>query len=110
MNGFLKAIPTRLCNSYTGLKEINRRTAMNDMFGFGLLVGVCAFAIPGLRRTKAPLALLLLAIVVLIVGCGGGSGTGPSNPGTPAGTYAVTLTATSGSVSAPSITFQVTVQ
>jgi len=86
------------------------RTAMNDMFGFGLLVGVCAFAIPGLRRTKAPLALLLLAIVVLIVGCGGGSGTGPSNPGTPAGTYAVTLTATSGSVSAPSITFQVTVQ
>jgi len=80
------------------------------MFGFGVLAGVFVFAIPGLRRRKAPLALLLFGLVILIVSCGGGSATGPSNLGTPAGTYTVTLTATSGSVSAPSTTFQVTVQ
>jgi hypothetical protein len=31
--------------------------------------------------------------------CGGGSSSGPSNPGTPAGTSTVTLTATAGSIS-----------
>jgi hypothetical protein len=86
------------------------RAVTTGIFGFGVLAGVFVFAIPGWRR-RAPLALLLLGIVVLIVSCGGSSGTGPSNLGTPPGTYTVTLTATSGSVSPPPpTTFQVVVQ
>ena len=37
---------------------------------------------------------LMLAIVMSACGGGGGSGGGPSNPGTPAGTYALTFGAT----------------
>src|SRR5439155_11941200 len=37
---------------------------------------------------------LMLAIVMSACGGGGGSGGGPSNPGTPAGTYSITVGAT----------------
>jgi hypothetical protein len=69
------------------------------------------FGIPGLHRRKAPLALLLFGIVVLIASCGGGSGgsTTHTDPGTPAGTYTLSLTATGNSVAVPA-TFSVTVQ
>jgi multisubunit Na+/H+ antiporter MnhC subunit len=81
------------------------------MFGFGVLAGVFVFAIPGLRRRKAPLALLLFGIVVLIVSCGGGSSSSvpPPSTGTPPGTYTVGVTATFGSVS-QSTSFSATVQ
>jgi len=80
------------------------------MFAFGVLAGVFVFAIPGLRRKKAPLALLLFMLVALIVSCGGGSSSGPPpNQGTPPGTYTVNLTATNGSTSVPA-SFSVTVQ
>ncbi len=86
------------------------RVATTGMLGFGVLAGVFVFAIPGLRRRKAPLALLLFGLVVLIVSCGGGSSTpAPSSPGTPVGTYTVNLTATTGSSSVPA-SFSVTVQ
>ena len=85
------------------------RPAATGMLGFGVLAGVFVFAIPGLRQRKAPLAMLLFAIVVLIASCGGGSSSGHTDPGTPAGTYTVNLTATSGSVSVPA-SFSVTVQ
>ncbi len=50
------------------------------------------------RRMVAPAALVLL--VALCVSCGGGGGSGgspppPSNPGTPSGTYSVTVTGSS---------------
>jgi hypothetical protein len=47
-------------------------------------------------------ALTLVLLGVAFAGCGGGSGsssTGPSNPGTPAGSYTLTVTGTSGSIS-----------
>lgn len=44
-----------------------------------------------------PLAFLLLVLVFQMVGCSGGSSGGPPPPnGTPAGTYTVTVTGTSG--------------
>jgi subtilase family serine protease len=87
------------------------RAATTGMLGFGVLAGVFVFAIPGLRRRKAPLALLLFGMVVLIVSCGGGSSshTTPPSGGTPPGTYTVNLTATTGSSSVPA-SFSVTVQ
>jgi hypothetical protein len=51
------------------------------------------------RQRRRILFLMLLAMLVVIPACGGGSGSSkpPSNPGTPTGTYNVTVTASSGS-------------
>ena len=59
------------------------------------------FGVPRRRRNwLAMLGLLLLFVSGVAIGCGGGSssggGTTPSNPGTTAGTYTVTVTGTSG--------------
>jgi hypothetical protein len=54
------------------------------------------------RRTELLLGLVLIAALALMVdGCGGGgtSSGGTTDPGTPAGSYAVTVTGTSGSLS-----------
>jgi hypothetical protein len=54
-------------------------------------------------RTKgalAPAMVVLLGAFVWASGCGGGGGGGGNHdPGTPAGTYTLTLTGTSGNVS-----------
>lgn len=44
---------------------------------------------------------LLICLVVLIAACGGGGSSGPSNPGTPAGTFTVTVTGTSNQLQHP---------
>lgn len=55
------------------------------------------------RRLRWTFALCLL-LALVIAGCGGGGGqssapaTAPPDPGTPAGTYVVTLTATSSTI------------
>jgi hypothetical protein len=59
--------------------------------------------------------LLLISGLLFLVGCGGGStstggGGGGSTGGTPAGTYIVTVTATSGSISGQTTTFTLTVK
>jgi trimeric autotransporter adhesin len=51
---------------------------------------------PGLS-VYVPLAGLILFVVLQIAGCGGGGGGGESGGGTPAGTYTITVTGTSGS-------------
>jgi hypothetical protein len=57
------------------------------------------------RRQRVAFALLVSALAAAAFGaCGGGGGTpvgggGPPDPGTPAGTYSVTVSATSGTVS-----------
>jgi subtilase family serine protease len=63
----------------------------------GLLLGVPARR----RRRVAGLGLMLLVFFAAGVGCGGSSSGGGSTKtgGTPAGTYSVTVTATSGSLS-----------
>ncbi len=81
-----------------------------------------AFWVPGIglalaggvrsRRRTALLLLLLLALVVLQMNCGGGTTTLPEpsrTPGTPLGTYTVTVNATSGTLT-HAVTATLTVQ
>ena len=77
-----------------------------------MVAGVFLFAIPGFRKNKTSLTLLVFAFIVLLASCGGGGGGGTTtrtDPGTPAGNYTVSLSATGGGVTVPA-TFQVTVQ
>jgi hypothetical protein len=95
------------------------RRAGIGLYGFGVLAGVFLFTIPfsnsfsksGTRRRRLPLALLLLSGIALIVSCGGGSSPPPPqmDPGTPAGTYTVNVTATSSGITRTG-SFNVTVQ
>ena len=91
-----------------------RRTGMG-LYGFGILAGVFLFTISftdrRIRRRRLPLALLLLGGVALIVSCGGSNTAPPPqiDPGTPAGTYAVNVTATSTGITRTG-SFNVTVQ
>ncbi|HEY1411699.1 MAG TPA: hypothetical protein VGF36_06130 [Rhodopila sp.] len=64
------------------------------------LAGILLFGLPGRRRNwQRMLSLLLLIVAVGVVGCGGSSsGGGGGGGGTPAGSYTVTVTATSGTV------------
>ena len=70
-----------------------------------LCMGFIWFGVPASRRRR--LGLLMLVVVLLLVlgatscgGVGGGSGSsgGTTDPGTPAGTYSLTVTATSGTI------------
>jgi pseudomonalisin len=59
-----------------------------------LIAGVFLFGVSGRhRRYKLALTLLVFAFLAAAAGCGGGSST-PKDPGTPAGTYVVGVTAT----------------
>lgn len=81
---------------------------------FALLLALIA-ARRARRTWQSALAVaLILAGGVFFMACGGGGnsssgGGGTGNPGTPQGTYAITVTATSGSV-VHSVTFNLTVQ
>lgn len=70
------------------------------LLGMGLPFGICFVVTPSWRR-KGVLVLMLLFIVIAVPACGGGGGGGSQqhqDPGTPAGTYAITVTATAGSM------------
>ena len=76
---------------------------------------VVLFMVPRRRRSWFSMSvMILLYIVIGAVGCGGGSvgggGGGGGNPGTTAGAYTITVTGTSGSVTATVGTVNVTVQ
>lgn len=68
-----------------------------------LLAGPTSFA-PAQRARKLLRPALLIAGLVLLAACGGGGGGGtPPITGTPAGTYKVTITATSGAQTAMTV-------
>ncbi len=79
--------------------------------GLGVLAGVFLFGVRGIRRRRLPLMLLLFSSVLFALGCGGGSSPPPPqmDPGTPAGTYTVNVSATSFGITRTG-TFTVTVQ
>jgi hypothetical protein len=85
------------------------------------LGGLTLFGASGVSRRKKVLSLLLMFLaasgLLFFSACGGGSssssappGGGSTTGGTPAGTYTVTVTGTSGSLTAPSTMFTLTVQ
>lgn len=87
------------------------------IFGGGIpLAGIFLLAAPRRRRWSALLGLLVIAMLVTLPACGGGSKSTTTtpppvqDPGTPAGTYNVTVTATGGTLSQQVGTFTLTLQ
>jgi Abnormal spindle-like microcephaly-assoc'd, ASPM-SPD-2-Hydin/Beta-propeller repeat len=66
------------------------------LWGFALF-GCVFLPMAGSRRSLLPLLCVVPLVLMLLWSCGGGSSTPPKNAGTPAGTYTLTVTATSGS-------------
>jgi hypothetical protein len=81
------------------------------IFGGLPLAGVFFLAAPKRRRRSVLLGIMLLAPLVTVPACGGGGGGShhTQDPGTPAGSYTVTVTATAGSISQQG-SFTLTVQ
>jgi subtilase family serine protease len=67
--------------------------------GGALLAGFFVMGAPSRRRRWSGLfGILFLTLVAAGISCGGGSSSHTSKPGTPAGTYTIAVTATSGSL------------
>jgi len=71
--------------------------------GGGLpMLGIFLIAVPKRRRFSLLLGIMLLVLVAVVPSCGGGGSAIPvphqQDPGTPAGSYVVTVTATAGSL------------
>jgi hypothetical protein len=69
----------------------------------GTLACILLFGIPTRRRSWRTMLGMLVLLAIFACGaaaCGGGGGGGASSPGTTAGTYTVTVTGTSGAVTA----------
>jgi len=95
----------------TMLQGDQRRYYFAVIFGGGLpLAGIFVLAAPGRRRWRTLLGLFVLALLVMLPACGGGGGGGGhQDPGTPTGSYKVTVTASAGSLSQQG-SFTLTVQ
>jgi hypothetical protein len=66
--------------------------------GAGLIFSMVLVGLPKQRRQRGLFILLLFGLIVVAPGCSGGGSHGPPpNPGTPTGTYTVTVSAVSGS-------------
>jgi hypothetical protein len=66
--------------------------------GFAI-AGACLLGVPSKRRRWASLSILMVAFLTAGIGCGGGgSSGGGGTPGTPRGSYTVTVTGTSGAL------------
>jgi hypothetical protein len=87
----------------------------NRIFYALLLPGLFGLVIPVGNRKRTLRGVRLLSLAALLAlstlwmpACGGGGSSGTSNPGTPAGTSSVTVTATTGGTSALTHTTTVT--
>jgi trimeric autotransporter adhesin len=69
--------------------------------GFATMAGVLLFGVPRRKRFVSACCVLAVVSLATIVGCGGSSsgGGGSGDPGTLRGSYAVTVTASSGGLS-----------
>lgn len=79
------------------------------LFGSGLPFGIFFVASSRRRRWSILALMMLLALIVAVPACGGGGPSHHQDPGTPIGTYTVTVTATAGSLSQQG-SFTLTVQ
>ena len=100
----------------TMLEHNQRRYYFAAILGGGLpLAGIFLMATPRRRRWSTLVGILMvMTFLLMLPACGGGGGghTPPptQDPGTPAGTYTVTVTATAGNLSQQEGTFTLTVQ
>jgi len=84
----------------TTIAKLRRMTSIllaTSLSGMGLFGMLVIGSLPKRRRVQGIILVFLIAVImVALVGCGGTSNTPRTitNPGTPAGTYTVTLTAT----------------
>lgn len=85
----------------TSVNSNVRRYYFAALFSMGLPFAICFVVAPRWRRNSFAV-MMLLFLAIAVPACGGGGGGGSSqqqhqDPGTPAGTYAITVTATGGS-------------
>jgi len=88
--------------AHTTMLRSNERRYYAVLLGSGLpLTGILLISVPK-RRASLLFGMMLLGIVAVFSSCGGGGGGSPAahqqDPGTPAGSYVVTVTATAGSL------------
>lgn len=85
---------------HTAMRLSERRQYCAILLGGVPLAGILLIVTPR-RRGGMLLAFIMLLGIVMLPACGGGGGGGGSrqDPGTPAGTYNVTVTATAGTLS-----------
>ena len=98
--------------AHTTMRQSNYRSYYVAAMMTGLpLCGIFLLATPKRRRGSMVLGLIVLSLLLFFPACGGGGGSSQhtQDPGTPVGSYAITLTATGGSLSAQG-TFTLTVQ
>ena len=83
------------------LRSNERRYYAVLLGGWLPLTGILLISVPK-RRASLLFGMMLLGIVAVFSSCGGGGGGSPAahqqDPGTPAGSYVVTVTATAGSL------------
>lgn len=89
--------------AHSTMLRSNDRRYYAVLLGGGLpLMGIFLIAAPKRGRTSLLLGMILLGAMALLPSCGGGGGGAPAahqqDPGTPAGSYIVTVTATAGSL------------
>jgi subtilase family serine protease len=69
------------------------------LLGSGLPFGIFFVASSRRRRWSILALMMVLSLMVVVPACGGGGSSHHQDPGTPVGTYTVTVTATAGSLS-----------
>jgi hypothetical protein len=89
--------------AHTTMLRSNERRYYAVLLGGGLpLTGILLISVPKRRRASLLFGMMLLGIVAVLPSCGGGGGGSPAahqqDPGTPAGSYVVTVTAAAGSL------------
>jgi len=98
----------------TMLQPNERRYYLVVILSGGLpLAGILLVAAPRRRRWSTLFGLTVLALLVTVPACGGGGGGGPTHqqdPGTPAGTYTVTVTASATGATSQQGVFTLTLQ
>ncbi len=68
------------------------------LLGSGLPFGIFFVGASRRRRWNILALMMLLALIVAVPACGGGGSSHHQDPGTPAGTYTITVSATAGSL------------
>ena len=92
--------------------QSNERSYYFAAIGGGLpLAGILLMIAPKRRRFGGILGLMVLVLLMMVPACGGGGGSSHQlDPGTPAGTYTVTITASATGAPSEAGQFSLTVQ